>query len=147
MFFVGRNEYVLSFKMLSIRNISAGAHMALVTKTEINESCMPKIYKLLQLVSLQIDQLRRGYSPWAFPYTLISCASKSKKRLNVMSLTFFPVACSHSALAVLILSLCLITADFIASVSEEAMRLGPRPPFSPSPSNPLSLYRFSQSYI
>ena len=35
-------------------------------------------------------EMRRGFSPWAFPYTLISCANADKKRLNV-ALFSYPV--------------------------------------------------------
>ena len=42
-------------------------------------------------------EVRRGFSPWAFPYTLISCANADKKRLNVDSLASFLLACCQAS--------------------------------------------------
>ncbi len=147
MFISGRHKDLLFCKMPSIWHISACADMALISESEVYMSFLPKTYKFLQLFLLDVNQLRRGYSPWAFSYTLISCANTFKKRLKVMSLTFLPEDFSHSALAVLILSRCALMAFSTASRSWAFIKgLVPRPPFSRSPSNPSFLYRLNQSY-
>lgn len=144
---LGGNEYLLPVEMPAVRHISACAYMALVSETQVYISLLPEFYKFLQLECLYLDQLRRGDTPWAFSYTLISCASKSKKRRNVMSLTCLPDVFSHSALAILMLSLCLLTASFTAAVSDRSINgLTPRPPFSLRPSSPSLRYRLNQSY-
>ncbi|MDR1344992.1 MAG: hypothetical protein LBJ39_06525 [Tannerellaceae bacterium] len=48
---------------------------------------------------------RGSVFPWAFSYTLISCANADKKRLKVKLLASFPVASCQAALA--LLTLCL----------------------------------------
>lgn len=147
MFPLGGHEYILPVEMPAVRHISACADVAFVSEAQVYVSLMPEFYKFLQLEGLYLNQLRRGNSPWAFPYTLISCASKSKKRRKVMSLTCLPEDFSHSAFAVLILSLCFLTASFTAAVSDRSINgLTPRPPFSLRPSNPSMRYRLSQSY-
>lgn len=147
MFVSGRDEHFFIFEMPSVWHIPAGADMALVSETKINKACLPKFYKFLQLELLEFKQLRRGLSPWAFSYSLISCVNNSKKRLKVISLTTLPELFSHSALAVLILVRCFITAALTASVSEEFISgRVPRPPFSRSPSNPWPRYLLNQLY-
>lgn len=147
MFVSGRDEYFFIFKVPSVRHISAGTDMALVSETKIYKADLPKFYKFLQLELLELKQLRRGFSPWAFSYPLISCVNNSKKRLKVISLTTLPELCSHSALAVLILVRCFLTAALTASVSDKSIRgRVPRPPFSRSPSSPSPRYRLIQLY-
>ena len=91
---LGRNVHVLSFKLPSVGDVPFGTGMALVTIKEINAPFFGLALKFLQLPDLIFVELRRGYSPWAFPYTLISCANADKKRLKVNSLASLPVACS-----------------------------------------------------
>lgn len=148
MLIAGRHEDFLVLKVPAVRYISTGTDMALVSETKVYNASVPEFYKLLQLKLLEFKQLRRGYSPWAFSYPLISCVHKSKKRLKVISLTLLPELFSHSALAVFILVRCFLTASLTASVSEISISgRVPRPPFSRSPSRPASRYRLNQSYI
>lgn len=143
----GWNEHIFIVKLPTIRDITTGAYMALISKIEIDDPCTPKICKFLQLIAFELNKLRRGCFPWTFPYTFISCASKSKKRLNVASLTSFCEFFCQAALAVLILSRCSLTAALTAGVSALLINgAGPREPFSRRPSMPFFSKRFTQLY-
>ena len=144
---IGRHVDIFIVELPSIRNIATGADMALVSEKEIDCSCTPKICKFLQLIAFELNKLRRGIFPWTFPYTFISCASKSKKRLNVASLTSRFDSFCHSDFAVLILSLWFVTASLTACVSDAVIKgLGPLVPFSLRPSMPSFSYRRTQLY-
>lgn len=138
---------ILFGELPSVRHISTCAYMALVSEPKVYMSCFPKIYKFLQLEDLELHQLRRGRLPWAFPYTLISCAKTSKKRLKIDSLTCLLQDDSHASFAFLMLCRCLRTASFTAGVSLLLISgFWPRPPFSRRPSRPSFSYRLNQSY-
>ena len=142
-----RHADILFGELPSVWHISTCAYMALVSEPKVYISSFPKIYKFLQLKDLKVYQLRRGSLPWAFPYTLISCAKTSKKRLKVDSLTCLLEEDSHSSFAFLILCRCFLTASFTAGVSFRLIRgFCPRPPFSRRPSRPSFSYRLNQSY-
>ena len=83
-YFLGRDVDVLFRELPSVGDIALGANMALVGIVEVYPSVISLSFKFLQLLGLLVE-LRRGFSPWAFPYTLISCANADKKRLNVDS--------------------------------------------------------------
>ena len=102
---LGGNGHALPFQLPPVWHIAFRTGMALVGIVERDETIFCLTFKFLQLLDLVPVELRRGYSPWAFPYTLISCANADKKRLKVISLASLPVACSHAALA--LLTLCL----------------------------------------
>ena len=144
---LGGNGHVLPFQLPPVWHIAFRTGMALVGIVERNETIFCLTFKLLQLLDLIPVELRRGYSPWAFPYTLISCANADKKRLKVISLVSLPVACSHAALALLTHCLSCSMARRTASSSEESM-MGflPRPERVLSPSIPSSLYRFTHAF-
>lgn len=144
---LGRDEHVLSFQLPSVWHIAFRTGMALVGIVERDTPVTCLTFKFLQLLDLVLVELRRGYSPWAFPYTLISCANADKKRLKVMSLASLPVACSHAALALLTDCLSCSIARRTASSSEESMMgFRPRPARVFSPSMPSSLYRFTHAF-
>lgn len=146
-FIVGGYVDIFIAELPSIRNIATGADMALVSEKEIDHSCTPKICKFLQLIAFELNKLRRGIFPWTFSYTFISCASKSKKRLKVASLTSRFDSFCHSDFAVLILSLWFVTASLTAGVSATVIKgLGPLIPFSLRPSMPSFSYRRTQLY-
>ena len=148
LFLLSRNKNIFIIKLPTIRHVSGSAYMTLVSESEVNKSFFPEFYKFLQLKRFKIYQLRRGNSPWTYSYTFISCANNSKKRLNVVSLTFRLESSSHFALAVFMLSRCSRTASFTASVSVELIKgFAPRPPFSLSPSNPSDWYCLNHLYI
>jgi len=138
---LGRDEHVLSLQLPAIRDIPLSTLVALIAVIEVNQPHFGLVLKFLQLLDLVFVELRRGLSPWAFPYTLISCANADKKRLNVASLASFPVACSHASLALLTLCLsCSMAALTFSSSEQSMMGLRPRPgrvsrPFIPSASN------------
>ena len=145
---LGRDKDVLVVELPAIRNIAVRADVALVSEVQIDEAPSPQRVKFLQLKGFQLNQLRRGFSPWAFSYTLISCANKFKKRLKVESLTSRPELFSHSAFAFFTLFLCFFTASFTDSSSAQDMSgLAPRPPFSLRPSMPSASHLLSQSYM
>ena len=98
---LGRDEDILSIQLPSVWHIPFSTGMALIGIIERNTPVTCLSFKFLQLLGLVFVELRRGYSPWAFSYTLISCANADKKRLKVMSLASLPVACSQAALALL----------------------------------------------
>ena len=90
--FLRRNEDIFILELPSVRYITGGAYVALICIIEINFSSRIKIFKFLQLLFLVFIELRRGTSPWAFSYSLISCANADKKRLKVDSLASLPTA-------------------------------------------------------
>ena len=144
---LGRDEHVLSFQLPSVWHIAFRTGMALVGIVERDAPFTCLTFKFLQLLDLVFVELRRGYSPWAFPYTLISCANADKKRLKVISLASFPVACSHAAFALLTHCLSSSIARRTASSSEESMMgFRPRPARVFSPSMPSSLYRLTHAF-
>lgn len=142
-----RDKGILSIQLPSVWYIPLRAGMALIGIVKINAAFKGLTFKFLQLLDLVFVELRRGYSPWAFSYTLISCANADKKRLKVMSLASLPVACSHAALALLTHCLSCSMARRTASSSEESM-MGflPRPGRVFRPSMPSSLYRFIHAF-
>ena len=139
-----RNIYILILKLPSVRNIPLGTDMAFVSKVKIDLTCSFQLFKFLQLLSLVLVELRRGYSPWAFSYSLISCANADKKRLKVQSLASLPVAFCHASLALLTLCLSCSIALRTASSSEQSIiGLRPRPGRVCRPPIPLSWKRFT----
>ena len=143
----GWDRHILIVELPAIRHIATGADMALISEIETDEACTPKIYKFLQLMAFELNELRRGSFPWTFPYTFISCASNSKKRLKVESLTSLFESSCHAALAVFILSRCFLTASFTFTVSADVINgFGPREPFSFRAEMPSFSYRFTQLY-
>ncbi len=143
----GWHEHIFILELPTVRNVTTGAYMALISKIEIDDSCTPKIRKFLQLIAFELNKLRRGCFPWTFSYTFISCANKSKKRLKVASLTSLCESFCQAAFAVLILSRCCLTASLTAGVSALFINgFGPRDPFSRRPSMPFFSKRFTQLY-
>lgn len=141
----GRDIDIFVTKLPAVRNISFGADMTLVGKVKIDFAVSFQLFKFLQLLSLVLIELRRGNSPWAFSYSLISCAKADKKRLKVQSLTSLPVAFCQSSLALLTLCLSCLIALRTASSSEQSMiGLRPRPGRVCRPPIPLSSKRFTQ---
>lgn len=144
---LGRNEYVLSFKLPSVWHITFGTDMALIGIIKRNAPVICLTFKFLQLLNFVLVELRRGFSPWAFSYTLISCANADKKRLKVMSLASLPVACSHAAFALLTHCLsCSIARRTVSSSEESMMGFLPRPERVFKPSMPSCLYRFTHAF-
>ena len=144
---LGRNEHVLSIQLPAVWYISFRTGVAFIGIIECDAAFTCLAFKFLQLLDLVFVELRRGYSPWAFSYTLISCANADKKRLKVMSLASLPVACSQAALALLTHCLSCAMARRTASSSEESM-MGflPRPGRVFRPLIPSAMYRFTQAF-
>ncbi len=132
------NAHILTRHLPTVRNISFGTNMALIGIVQGNAPFTFLLFKFLQLFVLVLVKLRRGNSPWAFSYTLISCANADKKRLKVKLLASFPVACCQAVLALLTLCLSCSMAERTASSSElSIIGFRPRPsrvcrPFIPS---------------
>ena len=123
--------HILIVELPAVRHIATGADMVLISKIKTNEACTPKIYKFLQVMAFELNEPRRGSFSWTFPYTFISCASDSKKRLKVESLTTLSVSSCQAAFAVFMLSRCFPTASFTFAVSADVINgFGPRKPFS-----------------
>lgn len=143
--FHGRHKDVLLGELPAVRDISLCAYMALVSEVKVNESLITKIFKFLQLLALDRIELRRGCYPWAFGYTLISCARTSKKRLKVISLAFFPDDASQRFLAAFTLCRSCDTASR-TRVSSVLSIIGfrPCPGFVLSPAIPSAAYLFVQ---
>ena len=143
-YLLGRDVDILSLELPAVGDIALGADMALVGIVEVYPSVISLSFKFLQLLGLVLVELRRGFSPWAFPYTLISCANADKKRLNVDSLASFPVACCHASRALSTLCRSCSIARRTASSSEQSIiGLRPRPGRVSRPLIPSSLYRLS----
>ena len=102
---LGGYKYVFVFELPPIRYISGSAYVALVGIEKFYRAFCIKLFKFLQLLLFVFVELRRGCSPWAFSYSLISCAKADKKRLNVDSLASLPTAFCQASRA--LLTLCL----------------------------------------
>lgn len=144
---LGGDINILPLQLPTVRDIPFSTSVALICIIEPNTSFRRLTFKFLQLLDFVFIELRRWYSPWAFSYSLISCANADKKRLNVESLASLPEACSHVALALLTLCLSCSIVRRTASSSELSM-IG----FRPLPervfnlSIPSNLKRFTQAF-
>ena len=146
-YLLGGDVDILSLELPSVGDIALGADMALVGIVEVYPSVISLSFKFLQLLGLVLVELRRGFSPWAFPYTLISCANADKKRLNVDSLASFPLACCHASRALSTLCRSCSIARRTASSSEQSIiGLRPLPGLVSRPLMPSVLYRFSHLF-
>ena len=96
---LGGNKHILPLQLPSVWDIPFRTRMALIGIVERDAPFFGLTFKFLQLLNRISVELRRGCSPWAFPYTLISCANADKKRLKVALLASLPVASSQAALA------------------------------------------------
>ena len=144
---LGWNIHVFVTELPAVRHIAFGAHMAFIGVIEVYLAVYVQMFKFLQLLGLMRIELRRGYSPWAFSYSLISCANADKKRLNVESLAFLPEACSHAALALLTLCLsCSIARRTVSSSEQSMIGFRPLPERVFNPSIPSDLKRFTQAF-
>ena len=136
-----RDVDILSTELPAVRHIAFGADMALVGVEEVYPSFGGLLFKFLQLLGLVLVELRRGFSPWAFPYTLISCANADKKRLKVDSLASLPLDCCHASRALFTLCLSCSIARRTASSSEQfIIGLRPLPERVSRPLMPSFLY-------
>lgn len=140
------NAYILPRQLPTVGNISFGTDMALIGIVQGNTLITFLLFKFLQLFGLVLVKLRRGNSPWAFSYTLISCAKADKKRLKVKLLASFPVACSQAILALLTLCLSCSMAARTACSSEQSMiGFRPRPSRVCKPVMPSDRKRFTHA--
>lgn len=138
---------ILPLQLLTVRDISFCTSVSFVSIKESNASFRRLTFKFLQLLGLVFIEVRRGYSLWAFSYSLISCANADKKRLNVASLASLPDACSHATLALLTLCLSCSIARRTASSSEQSIiSFRPRPERVLKQSIPSDLKRFTQAF-
>ena len=143
-YLLGWDVDILTLELPSVRDVALGADMALVGIIKVYLAFFSFLFKFLQLLGLVLVELRRGFSPWAFPYTLISCANADKKRLNVDSLASLPLACCHASRALFTLCLSCSIAQRTASSSEQSMiGLRPLPGRVSRPLMPSFSYRFS----
>ena len=141
---LGRDEDILPTELPAVRHIAFRTDMTLVGVEEVNLPVFGLLFKFLQLLDLVFVELRRGFSPWAFPYTLISCANADKKRLNVDTLASLPVACCQASRALSTLwRSCSIARRTASSSVQSIIGLRPLPGLVSSPLMPSSLYRFS----
>lgn len=74
----GRDIDVFVAKLPSVGNIPFGTDVTLIGKVQIDLTASFQLFKFLHLLGLVLIKLRRGNSPWAFSYSLISCASADK---------------------------------------------------------------------
>ena len=143
-YLLGRDVDILTLELPSVRDVALGADMALVGIIKVYLAFFSFLFKFLQFLGLVLVELRRGFSPWAFPYTLISCANADKKRLNVDALASLPLACCHASRALFTLCLSCSIAQRTASSSEQSMiGLRPLPGRVSRPLMPSFSYRFS----
>ena len=144
---LGRDEDILPTELPAVGHISFRTDVALISIEDVYFSVCGFLFKFLQLLDLVFVELRRGFTPWAFPYTLISCANAAKKRLNVDSLASLPVACCHASRALFTLWRSCSMARRTASSSEQSIiGLRPLPGRVSKPLMPSALYRFSHLF-
>ena len=142
-YLLGGDVDVLLRELPSVGDVAFRADMALVGIVEVYPPVIRLLFKFLQLPGLVLVELRRGFPPWAFPYTLISCAKADKKRLNVDSLASLPLACCHASRALFTLWRSCSIARRTASSSEQSIiGLRPLPGRVSRPLTPSSPYRF-----
>ena len=97
--FPGWNIDILIFELPSVGYITICTHMTSISIVKFYLTLTVKAFKLLQLLFFIWVELRWGFTPWAFSYSLISCTNASKKRLRVMSPAFLPGAFSQASRA------------------------------------------------
>ena len=136
---LGRDGYVLHLPSTSALPIAFRTCMALVGIVKHNEPLACQIFKFMLLPDLVLIELRRGYFPWVFSYTLISCANADKKHLKVMSIASLPVAYSHATFA-------LLAHRRYSSSEESIIDFQPWPARVFSPFIPSSLYNFTHAF-
>ncbi len=145
-YLLGRDMDFLSRKLPSVWDVAFRADVALVRIVEAYPSVIRLSFKFLQLLGPVLVELRRGDSPRAFPYTLISCANAHKKRLKVESPASFPLDCRHASRALFTLCRsCSIERRTAYSSEQSTIGLRPLPgrvsrPLTPSFSYRLSLF-------
>lgn len=144
---LGWNIDIFRKELPSIWHIAFRTDMTLISIIKTDAAFFILIFKFLQLFDLVLVELRRGLSPWAFSYTLISCANADKKRLNVITLASLPVAFCQASLAAFTLCLsCSIAARTASSSVESIMGLRPRPGRVCKPCTPSDLNRRSHAF-
>lgn len=142
---LGRDIHIFVTELPTVRHIAFGAYMTFIGIIEVYFTVSVQIFKFLQLLALIRIELRRGYSPWAFSYSLISCANADKKRLNVRSLASLPVAFCQASLALLTLCLsCSMALRTTSSSVQSMIGLRPRPGRVCRPLMPSCMKRFTQ---
>ena len=140
----GRDIDIFVTKLPPVGNIPFGTDVTLIGKVQIDLTASFQLFKFLQLLGLILIKLRRGNFPWAFSYSLISCANTDKKRLKVQSLASFPVAFCQFSLALLTLCLsCSIALRTAASSEKFMIGLRPRPERVCNPLIPNCSKRFT----
>ncbi len=140
------NAHILTGQLPAVRNISFGTDMAFISIIQGNAPFTFLLFKFLQLFVFVLVKLRRGDSPWAFSYSLISCAKADKKRLKVKSLASLPVACCQAVLALLTLCLSCSMAERTACSSEQSIiGFRPRPSRVCKPVMPSERKRFTHA--
>ena len=143
--FFGENTNFFIRELPSVRNIAFTAYMGFIPVIKVYCSAKAQLFNFLELFNLQLVMFRYRAAFGAASYTLISSAKLFKKLLKVLLHTFFPLCCSHSALAVCIRCRLALTAERIASLSWSSMiGLRPRPDLVINPCKPSSLYRLIQ---
>lgn len=142
---LGWDIHVFVTELPAVRHIAFGAHMAFIGVIEVYLAVYVQMFKFLQLLGLIRIELRRGDSPWAFSYSLISCAKADKKRLNVRSLASLPVAFCQASRALLTLCLsCSMALRTTSSSVQSMIGFRPRPGRVCKPSMPSDKKRFTQ---
>ena len=141
----GRDIHVFVTELPAVRHIAFGAYVTLIGVIKVYLAVHVQLFKFLQLLGLIRIELRRGYSPWAFSYSLISCANADKKRLNVWSLASLPVAFCQASRALLTLCLsCSMALRTTSSSVQSMIGLRPRPGRVCKPLMPSCMKRFTQ---
>ena len=142
---LGWDIHVFVTELPAVRHIAFGAYMTFIGVIEVYFAVSVQLFKFLQLLGLIRIELRRGYSPWAFSYSLISCANADKKRLNVWSLASLPVAFCQASRALLTLCLsCSMALRTTSSSVQSMIGLRPRPGRVCKPLMPSCMKRFTQ---
>lgn len=142
---LGWDIHVFVTELPAVRHIAFGAYVTLIGVIKVYLAVHVQLFKFLQLLGLIRIELRRGYSPWAFSYSLISCANADKKRLNVWSLASLPVAFCQASRALLTLCLsCSMALRTTSSSVQSMIGLRSRPGRVCKPLMPSCMKRFTQ---
>ena len=142
---LGRDIHIFVTELPAVRHIAFGAYMAFIGVIEVYLPVYVQCSSYCNFSGLIRIELRRGYSPWVFPYSLISYANADKKRLNVRSLASLPVAFCLTSRA--LLTLCLSSSMTLRTTSssvQSIIGLRPHPERVCKPLMPSTRKHFTQ---
>ena len=139
---------ILSWKLPAVRNVSLAAHVRFIAIVKRYLALTAQALKFIEFFDLKPVMFRLRFASGTPPYALISSAKLFKKALKVLVHTFFPLAASHSALAVRIRCRLAFMAARMDALSSLSLMTGlrPRPVLVCKPPIPSRTYLDNQLF-